>query len=107
MQLRPSIFDIAVFVRNKPAGPLQCRKLRSIPTKKEIILQSISGGHQPLVQCEPSALPTRDEVAGRNVDNSHLVRDQELVEPNHFPSVRLHGVVRNAKPSHDFALTSY
>jgi len=62
--------------------------------------------NQPLVQCAPCALPPRDEVAGRNVDNSHLVRDEEFVEPNHFLPVRLHGVVRNAKPSDNSALTS-
>lgn len=100
------------FVRNKPAGTLQRRKLRSIPTKEETVLFSAESrvavvANQPLVQCLPSALPPRDEVAGRNVDNSHPVRDQELVEPNHFLPLRLHGVVRNAKPSDNSALTSY
>jgi hypothetical protein len=100
------------FVRNKPAEPLQWRKLWSIPTKQEIVLFSAEPrvavvANQPLVQCVPSALPPRDEVAGRNVDNSHLVRDQEHVEPTHFPPVRLRGVMRNAKPSHNSALSSY
>jgi hypothetical protein len=97
------------FVRNKPVGPLQWRKLRSIPTKEEIVLFSAESrvavvANQPLVQCVPSALPPRDKVAGCNVDNSHLVRDQELVQPNHFLPVRLHGVVRNVKPSDPYLL---
>lgn len=60
-----------------------------------------------LVQCVPSALPPRDEVADCNADNSQPVKDQEHVEPNHFRPVRLNGVVRHAKPSDNSVRTSY
>ena len=62
--------------------------------------------NQPLDQCVPSVLHPRNEVAGRNADNPHPARGQELVEPYHFHPVRLHGAVRNAKPSDTSALTS-